>query len=131
MSSGRRTIRKNNVSAVSVYDIDSGFAKQLQNNEVAMDELLSKMADAVYENAKSTALFADKTGNLRRSIKKYKSRYPKGGYIVYAGAPHAHLIEYGRAKRGGGRVAPRPFMRRALARGKTYASSIINQAKVG
>ena len=39
--------------------------------------------------------FADKSGNLRKSIKGKRSKFDKDTHIVGAFAPHAHLIEHG------------------------------------
>jgi len=98
----------------------------------ATEKSAEEGAELIYNSAKNTSLFKDKSVNLRRSIKKSKSKYKNGGYVVYADAPHAHLIEYG--ARGGqdgsdtdapplsaftedgayrGQQKPRPFMRKA------------------
>ena len=58
---------------------------------------------------KQTSAFADKTGNLRESIRKEKSLFEQGGFVIVADAPHAHLVEYGH---GGKHPAPaHPFVR--------------------
>ncbi|GAB5500986.1 MAG: hypothetical protein PsegKO_32970 [Pseudohongiellaceae bacterium] len=61
------------------------------------------------------------TGDLARSVKWQAARHG-GNAIVFSAAPHAHLMEYGTTKRtvrkfrrSSGRVAPRPFLRRALS----------------
>ena len=55
---------------------------------------------------------AKKPGALRDSIKMYKSKYAKGGYIVMAGGKdtfYARFVELGTYKMQG-----RPFLRQAL-----------------
>ena len=82
-----------------------------------IDENAQAIAGQISADAKATTLFKDKTGALRKKIRVRKSKYDGGGYIVIAAAPHAHLVEYGHAlvKNGKtiGRVAPRPFLRKA------------------
>lgn len=113
-------------------DLDAAFAAALQTVLGDVDAVLSGAADDVARSAKTTAAFADKTGRLRRSIKKEPSKYENGGYIVSARAPHAHLVEFGHLKvvksksglvRVTGHVPPHPFLRPALdaARAKLIA----------
>lgn len=128
--------------SVSIADLDAGFVAQLQQNKEAIDVILKDIAVHVRDEAKRTSAFADKTGNLRKSIGMRKSKFIDGGYIVKAsgrnrleGAEgargfHAWLVEFGHVKvlwgkRTGGRVPPRPFMRPALEKGKAYAASTI------
>jgi len=133
----RRRVANSNVASVALSDIDSGFADQLKGNKDAIDNTLNKTASFVAQHAKSTSAFIDKTGNLRKSIKKKKSKYPDGGYIVSATGKsgdgqkgyHAHLVEYGHVARDGGRVPPHAFMRPALEVGKELAAAEIKQLK--
>ena len=130
------------VGKVSVEMAEQDFISQLQGNQEAVDAFLKSVATEVRDNAKATADFIDRTGNLRRSIGMRKSKYVNGGYIVKAsgrnrmegaeGAKgfHAWLVEFGHikvlwGKRTGGRVGPRPFMRNALARARASAASKI------
>lgn len=129
-------IRK--VEGISINDLDELVAKQLAENEEVLDEFLSKVADAIRDDARTTSDFIDKTRNLRRSIGKRKSKFPRGGYIVKAsgrnraegadGAKgfHAWLVEFGHVKvlwgrRTSERVRPHPFMSNAVKRGKMFA----------
>ena len=106
------------VSRVALADIDAALDEIL----AAVDADLSGIADYVEAEAKTTARFADKTGNLRKTIKKRKSKFPEGGYIVVATAPHAHLVEFGHASWVKGEyvkdhVKPRKFLRTAKEKG--------------
>ena len=106
------------VSRVALADIDAALDEIL----AAVDADLSGIADYVEAEAKTTARFADKTGNLRKTIKKRKSKFPEGGYIVVATAPHAHLVEFGHAMWVKGvyvkdHVKPRRFLRTAKEKG--------------
>lgn len=106
------------VSRVALADIDAALDEIL----AAVDADLSGIADYVEAEAKTTARFADKTGNLRKTIKKRKSKFPEGGYIVVATAPHAHLVEFGHAMWVKGvyvkdHVKPRRFLRQAKEKG--------------
>ena len=106
------------VSRVALADLDAALDEIL----VAVDADLSGIADYVEAEAKTTARFADKTGNLRKTIKKRKSKFPEGGYIVDATAPHAHLVEFGHAMWVKGvyvkdHVKPRKFLRKAKEKG--------------
>ena len=106
------------VSRVALADLDAALDEIL----VAVDADLSGIADYVEAEAKTTARFADKTGNLRKTIKKRKSKFPEGGYIVVATAPHAHLVEFGHAMWVDGvyvkdHVKPRRFLRQAKEKG--------------
>ena len=106
------------VSRVALADINAALDEIL----AAVDADLSGIADYVEAEAKTTARFADKTGNLRKTIKKRKSKFPEGGYIVVATAPHAHLVEFGHASWVKGvyvkdHVKPRRFLRQAKEKG--------------
>lgn len=137
------------VGSVTISNIDSGFAEQLLRNEEVVDSFLEEVARFVRDDAKGTAAFVDRTGNLRKSIGMRKSKFPKGGWIVKAAGRnkingstrargfHAHLVEFGHrmvtssGRDTGKRVPPHPFMRPALEKGKAYASSKIGSIKRG
>jgi hypothetical protein len=131
---------------VTVANIAKGFDAILSANKERVDDLLKDVAKFVRDEAKRTSAFADKTGNLRKSIGMRKSKFVDGGYIVKAsgrnrteGADgargfHAYLVEFGHVKvlwgkRTGGRVKPYPFMRPALDRGISYAASKIRSMR--
>jgi len=139
---GRSSI--NITGKASVNDLEAGLMAQLSEVMDAIDINLSEVASVVFEDAKQTAAFIDKTGNLRASIAKRKSKFINGGYIIKASGRgkgskgeagkgfHAHLIEFGHVKvlwgkRTGERVAPRPFMRPALTKGWTHALQLFRQ----
>ena len=96
----------------------SELGKALAEIEAFVDANLSDVATAVKAAAKASAEFVDDDGLLRKSIKKKKSRFENGGYIVYSKAPHAHLVELGHVMIAWGRVTgkrvkPHPFLRKA------------------
>ena len=62
-----------------------------------IDSDLGGIASQVFEKAKASTAFRDKTGRLRQSIWIYRSKYKDGGYVVYVKAPHSHLVEFGHA----------------------------------
>ena len=106
------------VSRVALADINAALDEIL----AAVDADLSGIADYVEAEAKTTARFVDRSGNLRKTIKKRKSKVPEGGYIVVATAPHAHLVEFGHAMWVKGvyvkdHVKPRRFLRQAKEKG--------------
>jgi len=119
-----------------------GFDAQLEEVVAAIDANLETVATAVYTEAKATSLFADKTGRLRISIRKRKSKYNDGGYIVMASGGtraegnHAHLVEFGHVmlnKFGAptklSRVPARPFLRKATEHGISLAISLFRNNK--
>ena len=127
---------------VTLSDIDQGFLEQLQQSKGAVDDLLNDVAKQVFQEAKRTSAFVDRTGNLRKSIRKRKSKFPDGGYIVIATGRnrgrekgfHAHLVEFGHVKvlwgrRTNERVPPYPFMRPALEKARSYLMSKISGSK--
>lgn len=83
---------------------------------IAMHE--EEIADSIVVNAKASTAFRDRTGKLRKSIKKQKRKSKDFAasvelydWIVRATAPHAHLVEFGH---GGPRPAPpHPFLQPA------------------
>lgn len=85
-----------------------------------IDANAESIAGMVEARAKATSAFADKTGKLRSAIRKHKSKFKDGGYIVGAWAPHAWLVEYGHdvidwhSGKKIGQAAPHPFLRPAL-----------------
>ena len=78
--------------------------------KASVENASEKGATMVYRAAKGSTDFKNDTGTLRKSIKKTKSKFPNGGWIVYADAPHAPLVELGCR---GGAQPPKPFMRNA------------------
>ncbi len=79
------------------------------------NDIAKALADrAIKEIRNNSKQFNKKTGYLRESIKRKKSKYSTDTYIVGALAPHAHLLEYGHAivKNGVvvGHTPARPFV---------------------
>ena len=112
-----------------------GFDAQIVEVIRAVNSNLSETADFVLSEAKTTSLFADKTGNLRKSLKKKISRYEDGGYLVLSKAPHAHLVEFGhemvtsKGQATGKRVPPHPFLRTATEKGIRRAVELFRASK--
>ena len=100
---------------IPIEDIRAGVRAEI-------DSALGTVAAQVYEKAKATTAFRDKTGKLRRSIWIYRSKYENGGYVIYVKAPHSHLVEFGHvqvAKDGKTvlkHVPGKHFLRKALRR---------------
>ena len=124
---------------VSLKNIE-GFDGQLAEIIRAVDANLNEVADIVHREAKASAGFADKTGNLRASIRKRKSKFENGGYIVQASGKgkdkgyHAHLVEFGHVQippgnLPGRRVPAHPFMRPALEVGLSKALTLFRDNK--
>lgn len=93
--------------------------------KAAADELLKE----VRKNARSA--FKDKSGKLRKSIKKKKSKLDENMMIVQASMPHAHLIEHGHnvVAKGGRVVGHAPahsFMGEAEKAVRAHLPEIVN-----
>jgi hypothetical protein len=94
--------------------------------EKYLDENCEDIAEHIKIDAKASTSFKDKTGRLRKSIKKKKSKFPGGGYIVKAGgkgAMQAWLVEHGHKgnslfPQG---APPHPYLKPALDRNIAYA----------
>ena len=83
-----------------------------------IDSDLGGIAAQVFEKARGTTAFRDKTGRLRQSIWIYRSKFRDGGYVVYVKAPHSHLVEFGHVQMGRdgtvlGHVPGKHFLRKA------------------
>ena len=95
--------------------------KQFQIDEFAQVPIYQQIADKIKVDAKASTAFVDKSGRLRRSIKRRKSKFDDGGYMVKAGgkgAMQAWLVEHGHAgpTKASPRTPPHPFLRPALNR---------------
>jgi len=126
-------------AGVRIENIE-GLDAQLEDVIAAIDDNLNVVATAVYTAAKTTTLFKDKTGHLRISIRKRKSRYENGGYIIMASGGtrvegnHAYLVEYGHVmlnKFGSqtklDRVPAHPFLRKATEYGISLAATLFRK----
>lgn len=103
---------------------------------------LEEVAVLVHHEAKTTAAFVDRTGNLRVSIRKRKSKFEGGGFIIVASGRgkdkgyHAHLVEFGHVMltHAGmptklGRVPAHPYMRPAAEKGIQKAIQLFRVKK--
>jgi hypothetical protein len=85
------------------------------------DEIVKAVGDELLKEtrAKARTAFADRSGKLRKSIRRKKSKFDKEMHIVGAFMPHAHLIEFGhdvKVSKGGrvvGHAKAHPFLREA------------------
>lgn len=128
-------------STAEIKNLESGFLEQLEQNKEAIEKgLLEEAVNIVFEEAKRTAEFVDKTGNLRKSIKKKKSKFPDGGFIVKASGTgrakgyHAYLVEFGHVmwldgKETSKRVPAHPFLRPALEKGIAHIEKQLRGAQ--
>lgn len=127
---------------VSLVNLQKEFDIALGDILEAVDKNLEEVADTIFQSAKTTPAFNDKTGSLRRSIRIKKSKYNDNGYIVAATGRnrgkgggvgyHAHFIEFGHVliawgRVTGKRVAARPFMRPAKEVGVRRAIELFRQ----
>jgi hypothetical protein len=113
-----------------IVEFPDEFRELLGQINAAIQDSSFEIAGLIAEDAKASAAFIDYTGTpresewhkkhfpnartLRDSIRAKKSKYEDGGAIVYASAPHAHLVErghilvvHGKVK---GSVPPHPFL---------------------
>ena len=91
-------------------DYKQGVDKNLNN---AIQKIAKAGAKAVKGNAKSSFGGTGVYANSWQVRTDAEDRFLKRKAIIHAGAPHyrlAHLLEFGHAKRGGGRVSGRPHI---------------------
>lgn len=81
---------------------------------VYLDEVKDALSKEVLKRSKRTSAFADRSGKLRKSGKRRKSKFNRDELVVGFSAPHAHLIEHGhilvKKDRVIGHVQARPFL---------------------
>jgi len=118
-------------ASVSISEID-GFDAAIDEVMAAVDQNLDEVAEVMFQSAKTTSAFADKTGMLRRAIKKEKKG--KSYYRVSARAPHAYNVEFGHGLIAWGRVPKktkfvrgRSFLRKAKELALVRAVEIFRQ----
>ena len=98
------------------------------------DDIVKAVADELLKEARKNAetAFADKSGKLRKSLGKKKSKFGSDTMIVQASAPHAHLVERGhnvKVKKDGrvlGHAAAHPFLGPAAEAVRARLPEIIN-----
>ena len=126
------------VRVENIQGLDAQFAEV----EKAIETNIREVAFVARDEAKTTAAFRDKTGNLRRSIKARKKKNADATYVVSATGRnkddmgyHAALVEYGHVKflwghpQVGERVAARPFMRPAAETAIKHAVELFRRNK--
>jgi HK97 gp10 family phage protein len=100
-----------------------------ENEREIMNWVLTAAAMPIYEEAKKTTAFIDRTGKpgkLRKSIKIGKVVKKKAGFYtikVYSNERYAHLVEYGHS--GPAPADAHPFLEPAFNHHKAEAAEII------
>lgn len=118
----------------------AGFDAQFAEVVAAIETRVKEVAEDIRDNAKATAAFQDKTGNLRRSIRVRKKRNQDGVYQVLASGGnnekgyHAAVVEFGHVMIAWGhptgkRVPAKPFMRPAIEKGYQNAVQLFRSKK--
>jgi phage gpG-like protein len=108
----------------------------LQDCAAWTDEIVQAVSGAALKEtrARAGAAFRNLSGNLRKSIRRKKSKLDKDTQLVGAFAPHAHLIEFGHdvkvSKDGAvvGHAPARPFLGPAADAVADRLPEIINGA---
>ena len=97
------------------------------------DDIVKAVADELLKETRKNAqsAFQDKSGKLRKSIGKKKSKFGESTMIVQASMPHAHLVERGHnvvAKDGRvlGHAPAHPFLGPAAEAVRERLPEIIN-----
>lgn len=62
---------------------------------VYADQIADELSKEILKRAKANADFVDRSGKLRKSGKRRKSKFNTDERIVGFTAPHAHLVEHG------------------------------------
>ena len=97
-------------------EIANAIADYTEDVVVAIEEEIDNTAEKVKEEIQSSSAWKDRTGEYRKgwTIKK-ENRKGEAVRIIYnKNKPGlVHLLEFGHAKRGGGRVAGRPHVQPA------------------
>ena len=99
-----------------------------------VDAIAAAAVQEIRKNAASS--FGTKTGNLKRSIRRKRSKYDNKAAIAGAFAPHAHLLENGHlkvlwGKRTGEHVPGTYFVARAQAAVEARAQEIAQSVIAG
>ena len=97
-------------------EIANAIADYTEDVVVAIEEEIDDTAEKVKEEIQSSAAWKDRTGEYRKgwTIKKENRKGETVRIIYNKNKPSlVHLLEFGHAKRGGGRVAARPHLQPA------------------
>lgn len=98
------------------------------------DDIVNAVADELVKETRKNAraAFTDRSGKLRKSIRKKKSKFGDATMIVQASMPHAHLVEHGhnvKIKKDGrvlGHAPAHPFLGPAAEAVRERLPEIIN-----
>lgn len=110
-----------------VTEITKAVKDYTEDVSAAIAKEVEATADKVLQEVKNTA--PKKTGEYRKGFKKTnKSNHGQTRYVVWNKKKYriVHLLEFGHAKRGGGRVAARPHLRPAHDK---YAGQLVENIK--
>lgn len=97
-------------------EIANAIADYTEDVVVAIEEEIDDTAEKVKDEIQSSAAWKDRTGEYRKgwAIKKENRKGETVRIIYNKNKPSlVHLLEFGHAKRGGGRVAARPHLQPA------------------
>lgn len=97
-------------------EIANAIADYTEDVVVAIEEEIDDTAEKVKEEIQSSAAWKDISGKYRKgwAIKKENRKGETVRIIYNKNKPGlVHLLEFGHAKRGGGRVAARPHLQPA------------------
>ncbi len=108
-------------------EITKAVKAYTEDVSAAINQEVKNTADAIVKELRATA--PKKTGEYRKGFNKTNKSLPgKARYFVWNKKHYrlVHLLEFGHAKRGGGRVAGRPHLRPAHDK---YAGQLVNNVK--
>ena len=118
------------VSLKGIDDLVDTLERASASATEAEDKALQAAVQPIFNEAKQTTAFIDRSENLRDSLKiskpksarRYKYKYK---YIqVLTKSPHAHLVEFGHS---GDYAPPHPFLAPAFEHHEAEAYEIIRK----
>ena len=115
------------MKTVSIDEMGNAIAKEFEEYVELTEEQVGKICKEVADDAKEEIVSHAPvdTGKYKRSWKVTEEKKGKGvSYIIHAGRYRlTHLLEWGHAKRGGGRTKAMPH----ISKGESLAMKEIKQ----